>query len=63
MQVDEVATKYNIDLAGSMAEYRYLLDRQDKYHIIFFNGDWDSIIPYSDTIQNIGKLNLLPTDI
>ena len=54
---------YHISLKGSMDEYRYLLDRIDKYHIIMFNGDWDSVVPFSDTEMNLGKLSLLPTDI
>ena len=46
-----------------MDEYRYLLDRLDKYHIILYSGDWDSVVPFSDTMQNIEKLDLQPTDI
>ena len=41
--------KYSISLKGSMEEYRYLLDRSSKYHVILFNGDWDSVVPFSDT--------------
>ena len=44
-----------------MEEYRYLLDRSNKYHVILFNGDWDSVVPFSDTEQNLEKLNLKPT--
>ena len=36
-----------------MEQYRYLLDRLDKYHIVLYNGDWDSVVPFSDTVQNI----------
>jgi hypothetical protein len=46
-----------------MAEYRYLLDRNDQYHIILYNGDWDDVVPYTDTLLNIEKLKLDPSYI
>lgn len=46
-----------------MAEYRYLLDRLDKYHIVLYNGDWDDVVPYTDTFSNIEKLRLDPSYI
>lgn len=46
-----------------MNEYRYLLDRLDKYHVILYNGDWDDVVPHLDTTRNLEKLNLKPTDI
>ena len=46
-----------------MHQYSYLLDRLDKYHVVLFNGDWDSVVPFSDTMQNIEKLNPEPTNI
>jgi hypothetical protein len=62
-QAEDITGKYHISLRGSMAEYAYLLDRLDKYHIILYNGDWDSVVPIGDTLQNLEKLNLQPTDI
>lgn len=41
-----------------MHQYRYLLDRIGDIHIILFNGDWDSVVPYIDTIKNLEKLKL-----
>ncbi len=46
-----------------MQEYRYLLDRLDKYHIILYNGDWDDVVPFQDTMDNLERLNLKPTNI
>ena len=63
IQAENITGKYYIDLHGSMENYRYLLDRLDKYHIILYNGDWDDVVPFSDTVQNIYKLDLEPTDI
>ena len=36
-----------------MAEYRYILERPEKFHVILYNGDWDDVIPYADTVSNI----------
>ena len=52
---------YHADPEGSMDSYRYLLSRiHDKNYIIhLYNGNWDAVIPYHDTIDNIKKLNLV----
>ena len=51
---------YHIDLAGSMASYRILLSRQSiaNYQIVLYNGDWDDVVPYHDTIKGIKNLYL-----
>ena len=43
-----------------MASYRYLLAKWPKYAIFLYNGDWDDVVPYGDTIKNLEKLNLSP---
>ena len=48
---------YSIDLKGSMASYRYLLGR-NLYTIALYNGDWDDVVPYVDTLKNMKRLNL-----
>lgn len=63
IQAEDISGNYTIDLAGSMTEYRHLLDNLDKYHIILYNGDWDAVVPYIDTVKNLDKLNLQPTDV
>lgn len=53
---------YNIDPSGSMASYRYLLSlipTSRKISIILYNGNWDAVVPYVDTLKNIRKLNLV----
>ena len=30
----------------------------EDIHIILYNGDWDSVVPYTDTRKNLEKLNL-----
>lgn len=48
---------YHVDLEGSIKEYRYLLARADKnYQIVLYNGDWDDVVPYHDTIKNIKQV-------
>jgi hypothetical protein len=46
---------YNIDLKGSMQSYRILLSEimDKKYQIVLYNGDWDDVVPYHDTILGI----------
>jgi len=51
---------YTIDLAGSMASYRILLSRLStkNYQIVLYNGDWDDVVPYHDTVKAIKELYL-----
>ena len=43
-----------------MASYREILPKvADKnYQIVLYNGDWDDVVPYIDTLKNIKKLRL-----
>lgn len=52
---------YNIDRDGSMDSYRYLLSRihEKSYVIHLYNGNWDVVVPYHDTVENINRLNLV----
>ena len=57
---------YNIDPAGSMASYRYLLSlipTTRKISIILYSGNWDAVVPYVDTVKGIKKLNLVESYI
>lgn len=50
---------YHINPAGSMAAYRYLLSREvSRTQIVLYNGNWDKVVPYLDTVKNIKALNL-----
>lgn len=51
---------YTVDLDGSMRSYRTLLSRLDnkKYQIVLYNGDWDGVVPYHDTVKAIKELYL-----
>jgi hypothetical protein len=49
--------KYQITPTGSMEQYRYLLARIEKYTISLYNGDWDDVVPYHDTIKNMKALD------
>ena len=48
-----------------MESYRYLLSRihEKNYIIHLYNGNWDVVIPYHDTIENIKRLNLVESYI
>ena len=43
-----------------MEEYKYLLVRQSKYSISLYNGDWDDVVPWHDTLNNLEALDLVP---
>lgn len=46
-----------------MASYRYLLTKTAaQYRIVLYNGDWDAVVPYIDTIKNLRKLNLIENE-
>ena len=50
--------KYVIDISGSMYQYLHLLTRTEHLSIYLYNGDWDSVVPFRDTIKNIYGLKL-----
>ena len=53
---------YNINPAGSMESYKYLLSlmlTDQKITIVLYNGNWDTVVPYHDTIRGIKDLNLV----
>jgi hypothetical protein len=41
-----------------MKEYRTLLTKLDSYRIVLYSGDWDDVVPYTDTLKNLAQLNL-----
>lgn len=57
---DNVTSNYHIGLRGSMDSYRYLLNKiSTLYKIVVYSGDWDSVVPYLDTVKNLKRLNLI----
>lgn len=49
-----------VDPNGSMQSYIELLGRRynANYQIHLYNGNWDAVVPYKDTISAIGELGL-----
>lgn len=52
---ENVSKEYKVTPAGSMEELIYLVN-WGKYKTVLYNGDWDAVVPYVDTLKNIGKL-------
>lgn len=54
---------YMVDPDGSMNSYRHLLGLMEsaerKINIILYNGNWDAVVPYVDTLKGIRLLNLV----
>ncbi len=51
-------------MKGSMASYAYLLSRdvsKKNYQIVLYNGDWDDVVPYLDTLHGLKELGLKGT--
>lgn len=46
---------YKISLRGSMAEYRRILINKGV-KVWLFSGDWDDVVPFTDTEKNVDKL-------
>lgn len=55
---EDITGKYYINVDGSMREYRYLLNKLGDYHIVLYSGDWDDVVPYTDTQKNLENLYL-----
>lgn len=61
MKNDKISEKYTIDQSGSMTQWIQLLSNAGKYHLVLYNGDWDDVVPFTDTIKNMQKLGLEET--
>lgn len=48
-----------MDQDGSLESYSKLLIK-DKYKIVLYNGDWDDVVPFRDTLAGLELLNLKP---
>lgn len=63
IQAEDITGKYYINVAGSMQEYRYLLNKLNDYHVVLYSGDWDDVVPYTDTIKNLEALYLKESSV
>jgi len=55
---ENVSANYHINIRGSLESYRYLLTRTHVLQYVLYNGEWDAVVPYVDTLKNLAKLNL-----
>jgi hypothetical protein len=55
IQADNIT--YHIDLIGSVEQYKTLLEKtHSNYHLVLYNGDWDSYVPYTDTLNAMTRI-------
>jgi hypothetical protein len=47
---------YSISQRGSLAEYDRLIGK-GELRVWLFSGDWDDVVPFTDTEKNVGKLH------
>lgn len=50
---------YDIDPRGSIAQYKRIM-LNPAVKIWLYNGDWDDVVPYPDTLKNLEKMNIRP---
>jgi hypothetical protein len=48
---------YDIDPKGSIAQYKRIR-LNSAVKIWLFNGDWDDVVPFPDTLKNLEKMNI-----
>ncbi len=49
---------YNIDPAGSIARYQRIFLASSTVRVWLYSGDWDDVVPYTDTLKNLEKMGL-----
>ena len=53
--------RYKIDPQGSINSYRHLLGllpTSRKIALFLYNGNWDSVVPYGDTLKGLDMLDI-----
>ena len=53
--------RYRIDTAGSIASYRHLIGlipTSRRIGLVLYNGNWDSVVPYGDSLKGLDMLDL-----
>lgn len=58
IQAEDISAKYQIDISGSTYQLTYLISRLNDIHLVLYNGDWDGVVPFVDTIKNLDKLKI-----
>jgi hypothetical protein len=58
-QAEDISEHYIIGESGSLSEMRYLFTRLDDIQVVLYNGDWDGVVPFGDTLKNLEKLNMI----
>jgi serine carboxypeptidase-like clade 2 len=53
---------YDIDSKGSIAQYKRIR-LNSAVKIWLYNGDWDDVVPYPDTLKNLEKMNIRPVGV
>ena len=51
---------YTISPEGSIAEYKRILSNK-RVRVWLYSGDSDDVVPFTDTLKNIPKINGIPT--
>jgi len=51
-----IFNKYKVSPQGSLLQIPSLLQKGIKVYI--FSGDWDDVVPFTDTYKNFNKMGL-----
>lgn len=50
--------RYTIDQSGSTFQLQYLINRLSDIHLVLYNGDWDAVVPFVDTLNNLERMKI-----
>jgi hypothetical protein len=53
---------YYIDPKGSLEQYKRIL-LNPAVKIWMYNGDWDDVVPFPDTLKNLNKMSIKPVGV
>lgn len=56
---DTIFEAYDREPRGSLDAYRSIINR-GQIKVYLYNGDWDDVVPFRDTIKNLQLLDLQP---
>ena len=58
IQAEDISQRYVIDQSGSTFQLQYLFNRLSDIHIVLYNGDWDAVVPFVDTLNNLERMKI-----
>lgn len=62
IKLSQTSIDYTVTPSGSIEEYKYLTKGASaNYTIVLYNGNWDAVVPFIDTLKGFKELGLTQT--